>query len=163
MEEQQNQLNILASSLPAGFSLLAGVVEPVAEHLYNGMALIQKDKWQVVARKQLLPNYDVFDEQRYFLCGNQPCWININEPETSASLRLGLTLCEDLWVDENQTNCKPNPITALKSFKPQLLINLSASPYGRGKQQQRLKLAAAAAEQLQCPVIYVNQVGATTN
>ena len=159
VEEQQNQLNILASSLPAGFSLLAGVVEPVAEHLYNGMALIQKDKWQVVARKQLLPNYDVFDEQRYFLCGNQPCWININEPETSTSLRLGLTLCEDLWVDENQTNCKPNPITALKSFKPQLLINLSASPYGRGKQQQRLKLAAAAAEQLQCPVIYVNQVG----
>lgn len=159
LRQQHKQLDLLASALPAGFNLLAGVVEPAGKHLFNGMALIQKDTWQVVARKQLLPSYDVFDEQRYFLPGDQPCWIDLEETPGQQPLRLGLTLCEDLWVGEHLASNQPNPITALAPFKPELLINLSASPYGRGKQQQRQMLAAAAARELQCAVVYVNQVG----
>lgn len=159
VEEQQLQLNVLAAAMPADFSLLAGVVEPNGSHLFNGMALIQKNKWQLVARKQLLPSYDVFDEHRYFLPGNQPCWLDLEISPNGPPLRLGLTLCEDLWVGDKQADNAPNPIRALAPFKPELLINLSASPYGRGKQEKRKALAAAAAQELQCAVIYVNQVG----
>ncbi|MDA1170068.1 MAG: NAD+ synthase, partial [Cyanobacteria bacterium] len=87
LRQQHKQLDLLASALPAGFNLLAGVVEPAGKHLFNGMALIQKDTWQVVARKQLLPSYDVFDEQRYFLPGDQPCWIDLKETPGQRPLR----------------------------------------------------------------------------
>ena len=160
LEEQGRQLDQLCRALPPGLSLLAGVVEPQPEGLYNSMALVEAHRWRVVARKRLLPSYDVFDELRYFRAGQEPCWLDLTTNQ--GKLRLGLSLCEDLWVSPEITGYEPqdqDPVGDLQPFGIDLLINLSASPYGHGKRAQRQQLAAAAARRLQCPVLYVNQVG----
>ena len=76
--------------------------------------------------------------------------------------RLGLTICEDLWVDEQLQGHRlagTDPIAELLGQRIELLLNLSASPYGQGKPALRRQLAARAAARLGCPVLYVNQVG----
>ena len=158
---EQQQLDQLAQELPQELALLLGVAEPSGARLFNAMALVQHGAWRVVARKRLLPSYDVFDEQRYFSAGDRPCLLELQRADQQP-LRLGLTICEDLWVDSDisgQPARSCDPIAELQPLQPQLLINLSASPYAQGKPQRRWQLAADAAEQLGCPVIYVNQVG----
>lgn len=158
---EQQQLDQLAQELPQELALLLGVAEPSGARLFNAMALIQHGAWRVVARKRLLPSYDVFDEQRYFSAGDRPCLLELERAD-QPPLRLGLTICEDLWVDSDisgQPARSCDPIAELQPLQPQLLINLSASPYAQGKPQRRWQLAADAADQLGCPVLYVNQVG----
>ena len=153
----------LSDSLPHT-ALLVGVVEPAADQqhprLFNAAALVQADGWRVVARKQLLPTYDVFDESRYFRPAHEPSVLNF-EVE-GRNWRLGLTICEDLWVEDTlqaQRLVGPDPIANLIPEQVDLLLNLSASPYGRTKASIRHQLAARAAKRLNRPVIYVNQVG----
>ena len=120
------------------------------------MALVEHNGWRLVARKRLLPSYDVFDEQRYFHSGDQPALLSWG------GQRLGLTLCEDLWVEPKISGRSAplcDPIAELQPLKPDLLINLSASPFGQGKAERRRQLAGAAQQRLGCPVLYVNQVG----
>jgi len=162
--QQQQQLDRLAAELPPGLKLLVGVSEGAADRqqpdLYNSAALVQRGEWCIVARKQLLPSYDVFDERRYFRSGAQPCLLEL---DCGGRLwRLGITICEDLWVEEklqHQRLLGSDPIGDLQALQPDLLLNLSASPFGEGKAQLRRELAAAAARRLSCPVVYVNQVG----
>ena len=163
-QRQQAALDQLAAALPAGLALLLGVSEPAPDRqqpdLFNAAALVERGGWRVVARKQLLPSYDVFDERRYFRPADQPCLLEL---ERSGRIwRLGITLCEDLWVEEElhgQRLAGADPVGALQALRPDLLLNLSASPFGQGKAQLRRELAAAAAARLGCPVVYVNQVG----
>ena len=158
---QDQQLDHLAASLPPELALLLGVVERQPRAMYNALALVHEQQWKVVARKRLLPSYDVFDEQRYFTAGQEPGLLEL-KLQGQPPVRLGLSLCEDLWVDEaitGQPQPSCDPIAALVPLHPQLLINLSASPYAQGKSRRRQQLAAAAASRLGCPVVYVNQVG----
>ena len=156
----------LAQTCPK-LAVLVGIAEPVAEaaaaempRLFNSAALVEDGHWRVVARKRLLPSYDVFDERRYF------------RPAEAASLlvlerggrrwRLGLTICEDLWVEEELQGHRlvgPDPVAELQPLGIELMLNLSASPFGKAKAALRRKLAARAALRLGCPVVYVNQVG----
>ena len=161
---QQQVLDQLAAELPAGLSLLLGVSEQAPgeqqPNLFNAAALVDAGQWQVVARKRLLPSYDVFDERRYFRPDDQPCLLQLERG--GRPWRLGLTICEDLWVDHSlhgQRLVGSDPIGDLQPLQPDLLINLSASPYAQGKGQQRRDLVAAAARRLGCSVVYVNQVG----
>jgi NAD+ synthase (glutamine-hydrolysing) len=162
--QQQQALNRLAAELPQGLVLLLGVSEPTPDRqipdLFNAAALVEHGSWRVVARKRLLPSYDVFDERRYFRPADQPCLVEL---ERHGRLwRLGITICEDLWVEEElhqQRLLGDDPVADLQALQPDLLLNLSASPFGTGKAQLRRELAAAAARRLQCPVAYVNQVG----
>jgi NAD+ synthase (glutamine-hydrolysing) len=163
-QQQQQVLDQLAADLPEGLALLLGVSEPAGDGhqptLFNSAALVERGHWRVVARKRLLPSYDVFDERRYFRPADQPCLLEL-ECEGRA-WRLGLTLCEDLWVEEElheQRLLGGDPVADLQALRPDLLLNLSASPFGEGKARLRRELAAAAARRLQCPVVYVNQVG----
>lgn len=163
-QHQQLALDHLASALPAGLALLLGVSEPVSDSqqpdLHNSAALVECGNWRVVARKRLLPTYDVFDERRYFRPADQPYLLELEDG--GRSWRLGITLCEDLWVEENlheQRLLGCDPVGDLQAMRPDLLLNLSASPFGQGKAQLRRDLAAAAARRLDCPVVYVNQVG----
>ena len=161
---QHQQLDRLAAELPPGLKLLVGVSEAAADHqqpdLFNSAALVERGTWRSIARKQLLPSYDVFDERRYFRSGAQPCLLEL---DCGGRLwRLGITICEDLWVEEDlqqQRLLGADPIGDLQGLQPDLLLNLSASPFGEGKAQLRRELAAAAARRLNCPVVYVNQVG----
>jgi NAD+ synthase (glutamine-hydrolysing) len=161
---QGEVLDQLASALPVGLGLVLGIADPLTDgnqpDLSNAAALVDAGRWQVVARKQLLPSYDVFDERRYFRSGSGPCLLEIERQ--GRRWRLGLTLCEDLWVEERIAGHRlagADPIAGLQPLKPDLLLNLSASPFCQGKAALRQQLAGAAARRLGCPVVYVNQVG----
>ena len=128
--------------------------------LYNAITLVQVGGNQVVARKQLLPSYDVFDETRYFRPSHGAGQITLHNGDRN--WRLGITICEDLWVDQELHGRRlvgPDPVADLIPARIDALINCSASPFGRRKAALRRQLAARAAQRLGCPVVYVNQVG----
>ena len=161
---QVEALDQLAAELPSGLALLLGVSEAAPDHqqpdLFNAAALVQASGWRVVARKRLLPSYDVFDERRYFRPGDQPGLLELEHG--GRRWRLGINICEDLWVEEElhgQRLRGGDPVGELQALRPDLLLNLSASPFAQGKAQLRRRLATAAAARLGCPVVYVNQVG----
>ena len=106
--------------------------------LYNGAILAEYDK-------QCLPNYQVFDEKRYFEAGADTCVVTIK------GLPVGLTICEEIW--------HPHPAANAAAAGAQLLINLNASPFHRGKQSERTAQVSALARTHQLPILYVNQVG----
>ncbi len=167
-EEQERLLDAISRdiSLEAkGLRVLIGIAEPTQDlqlpKLFNSIALVDSSGWKVVARKQLLPTYDVFDEKRYFRPAEA---LGILHLETDQKKwHLGITICEDLWVEEELQGHRiagPDPIGALKSQRLDLLINLSASPFSPNKTVLRQILAAKAVERLKCPLIYLNQIGA---
>lgn len=167
LQKQSEALNQLQQGLSHALpqtALLVGVVEPAPDQqhprLFNAVALVEANGWRVVARKQLLPTYDVFDESRYFRPANQPSVLSFQAE--GQHWRLGITICEDLWVEDAlqaQRLVGPDPIANLIPEQVDMLLNLSASPFGRTKASIRHQLAARAAKRLHCPVIYVNQVG----
>ena len=167
LEQQQEALETLRSELAARESeiaLLVGVADAAEDGLYpslfNAMALLRAGECRVVARKQLLPSYDVFDETRYFRPSQGAGTITLNSG--GRDWQLGITICEDLWVEEELHGHRlvgPDPVADLIPMRIDALINCSASPFGRRKAGLRRQLAARAAQRLQCPVVYVNQVG----
>ncbi|MGB5136725.1 MAG: NAD+ synthase [Prochlorococcaceae cyanobacterium] len=167
LEQQEQALQRLAGQLAehsGDLALLVGIAAASGDrqlpNLHNAMALVQGGRWRVVARKQLLPSYDVFDERRYFRPASTPAVLDLSC--AGRHLRLGLTICEDLWVEEEllgQRLAGPDPVAALHPLRVDLLVNHSASPFGQGKLALRQELAGRAARRLNCPVVYVNQVG----
>jgi NAD+ synthase (glutamine-hydrolysing) len=180
IDDQQQALAELVAGLASccpQLAVLVGMAEPIAAsglasspNLHNAAALVEASGWRPVARKRLLPNYDVFDERRYFRPGQSPSVLDL--VRGGRRWRLGITICEDLWVEEQRLDSQlsgvdptipdppiPDPIAELQPLGIDLLINLSASPFGMGKAALRLQLAASAARRLGCAVLYVNQVG----
>ncbi|HEX6591760.1 MAG TPA: NAD+ synthase [Moraxellaceae bacterium] len=96
--------------------------------------------------KQELPNFQVFDEKRYFSPGLQPAVFELD------GRHLGLTICEDIW--------HAAPAAAAKAAGAELLLNLNASPFHRGKQVERMAVVSARVQETGLPVLYVNLVGA---
>jgi NAD+ synthase (glutamine-hydrolysing) len=164
LRRQQQVLDQLCSRLDGGPALLVGMAEAINDGqlpaLHNAVALVEPGGWRVVARKRLLPSYDVFDERRYFRAAGSPAVLEFSC--RGRPWRLGLTICEDLWVEEELMGPRlagHDPVAALFEHRIDLLLNLSASPFGLEKLALRHQLAARAARRLGCPVIYVNQVG----
>ena len=164
LEAQSRALESLAAAMPAGTGVLVGMVDPIPGSerpaLYNAVALVEAGGWRVVGRKRLLPSYDVFDERRYFRPAEAPSLLELGSD--GRTWRLGLTICEDLWVEEELQGHRlagADPIADLQAQRLDLLLNLSASPFGQGKAALRRRLAARAATRLGVPVVYVNQVG----
>ena len=166
-EDEKDILNKLSeriSKLSQNLSILIGIAEPTQEievpKLYNSVVILEKGAWRIVARKQLLPTYDVFDEKRYFRSAEKSSVLNFNYQEKLC--KIGITICEDIWVDQKLQKKKSlgkDPIISLEKEKLDLLINLSASPFIESKSLLRQRIAAKAAIRLSCPVVYVNQVG----
>ncbi len=164
LEAQSRALESLAAAMPAGMGVLVGMVDPIPGSerpaLFNAVALVEAGGWRVVGRKRLLPSYDVFDERRYFRPAEVPSVLELGSD--GRPWRLGLTICEDLWVEEELQGHRlagADPIADLQAQRLDLLLNLSASPFGQGKAALRRRLAARAATRLGVPVVYVNQVG----
>ncbi|TVP65079.1 MAG: NAD+ synthase [Leptolyngbya sp. LCM1.Bin17] len=161
-------LEQLATDLPADLVVLVGfaAANSQARHqgekpLFNSTALIHKGQVRQVFHKQLLPTYDVFDEHRYFAPGQGPSTFTL--PLNDGHLRIGVTICEDLWNDEEFWGGRSyprNPIADLAEGGVDLVINLSASPYSVNKQQLRAAMLAHSAARFRCPILYANQVGA---
>jgi len=166
-EDEKNILNKLTkklNNLSQNLSVLIGIAEPAPDEqipkLYNSVVILEKGTWRIVARKQLLPTYDVFDEKRYFRSAENSSILNLTYQKKV--WKIGITICEDIWVDQYLQNEKiqgKDPIRSLEKEKLDLLINLSASPFIESKSTLRQRIAAKAAIRLSCPVIYVNQVG----
>jgi NAD+ synthase (glutamine-hydrolysing) len=95
--------------------------------------------------KQELPNYQVFDEKRYFTSGQNATVIELN------GVKLGLTVCEDVWFDA--------PVAQAVEAGAELILNLNASPFHMGKQQERIDLIRRHVESHKVPFLYVNQIG----
>lgn len=125
--------------------------------LFNAALFIENGTVTHIAKKGLLPDYDVFDEYRYF------------EPAidfsclTFKGIKIALTICEDLWNMENINSYVINPIDMLAEENPSLIINIAASPFSYTHFQERKKVLIKQAQTYKLPLLYVNQVGAHTD
>jgi len=129
----------------------------------NGVVLLGNEApVKIVARKQLLPTYDVFDEARYFDSDDRPGIART----LLGPLELGVTVCEDAWqvAGETPSEYESDPIEQLAEWGRQgvhldATVNLSASPYHTNKIQTRLHVARTAAKTLNHPFLLCNQIG----
>jgi NAD+ synthase (glutamine-hydrolysing) len=162
--EMEQTLQQLAIDLPPDLVVLIGLATPNlsctvtgSKPLFNSIVLVAAGAVQNIFHKRLLPTYDVFDENRYFAAGSEPNHFTVD------GIKIGLTVCEDLWNDEDfwgKRSYLVNPIAELADHNIDLSINLSASPFSVGKQQVREAMLKHAAIKYDRPVLYVNQVGA---
>jgi NAD+ synthase (glutamine-hydrolysing) len=122
----------------------------------NCVALLQNGKIFTTRTKTLLPTYDVFDEDRYF----EPALEN--HPVEFAGGKIGLTICEDIWNDEDfwpNRRYQHNPPLELAAEGSRILFNVSASPWHVGKQDTRYQMLRSMAQKAKCPMLCCNQVG----
>ena len=142
--EANNAVYQLADQV-ADIALVVGFPEHDGDKLYNSAVVLHQGVMLACYRKQVLPNYGVFDEQRYFTAGNQPCVFEFN------GTFIGLTICEDVW--------KSGIINATKQAGAEILLTLNASPFNSGKIHQREAIVCQQVKTTQIPLVYVNQVG----
>ena len=122
----------------------------------NAVSLIQNGKVAATRTKSLLPTYDVFDEDRYFEPAAENAPVELN------GRRLGLTICEDVWNDEDFWDAcryRANPVESLVEQGAEILINISASPWSLGKNRMRREMLATTVAKVQRPLIYCNAIG----
>lgn len=168
IEAVDQTLQQLAKDLPPELAVFVGTVTPNlhspnqgGKPLFNSTALLHLGQVQQVFYKRLLPTYDVFDEDRYFEPGQQANVFTLVGSE-GTSLRIGITICEDIWNDEEfwgQRNYAVNPTVDLAQQQVDLILNLSASPYSVGKQRLRESMLGHLARRYHQPLIYANQIG----
>ena len=125
--------------------LVVGYPRRIGTALYNVAGVLHRGRVVAEYRKQCLPNYQVFDEKRYFQTGDAPCVVNIQ------GLQVGITVCEDIW--------EPGPANQAAAAGAELLLNINSSPYHRGKRGERWRLVGERARVAGIPIVYVNQVG----
>jgi len=133
------------------------------KQLYNAAFFLAEGKIISVHKKTLLPTYDIFDEYRHF------------EPNTEFEVveykgeKIAVTICEDLW-DELPTTSEfgkdklyqTSPMEELSKFKPDFVVNLSASPFSYNQEGWRKNVLINKAKKYKTPIFYVNQIGAQT-
>ena len=124
--------------------------------LNNSAYFIEEGKVTAVVNKALLPNYDIFDEYRYF------------EPSTEFSCidfkghRIALTICEDLWNTIENPLYITRPMDILIKQQPDVMINIAASPFAYNHDEERIAILGDNASRYNLPLFYVNHVGAQT-
>ena len=124
--------------------------------LYNAAYFIEDGEIKATVKKALLPNYDVFDEYRYFEPGTKFDCINFK------GRKIALTICEDLWNINDNPLYVSNPMDQLILQQPDLMINIAASPFSYFHDDERMVVLADNAKKYNLPLLYVNQVGAQT-
>ena len=145
--EQQVKALTEASARWPGLAIVLGHPQrdEVSGALYNMASVLQDGRIKARYAKQLLPNYGVFDEQRYFAAGTEPCVVDV------AGIHVGLLICEDAW--------HPAPARAAVTAGAQLLAVINASPFHSGKQAEREQVLAERARECSVPLIYAHLVG----
>ncbi|MEY3558505.1 MAG: hypothetical protein RL374_1211 [Actinomycetota bacterium] len=136
-----------------GCAALIGFVKADGDRLFNAVALCRNGGVQGVYLKQLLPNYAVFDEDRYFTPGPA---MNGGAAAGLFSLDdviVGVTICEDIWYADG-------PVAAQAASGARIMLNLNASPFHEGKNVQREQMLSTRAKETNSAIVYVNQVGA---
>ena len=126
------------------------------KNLFNAALLLQNGKIESEIHKALLPNYDIFDEYRYFEPGRDFKCIDVN------GTKIALTICEDLWNIEDDPMYISSPMDTLIDEKPELMINIAASPFDYRHAEQRKAILKRNTLKYNLPLVYVNHVGAQT-
>ena len=144
IEENLRSLDRLVDA-SSGLAIVVGFVD-AQDDLYNAAAIIHQGKLAGVYHKMYLPNYGVFDENRYFKAGSQ-CPVYV-----IAGVGLGINICEDIWYEAG-------PATAQAYSGAEVIVNISASPYHYSKVSSREKILATRASDNIAIVAYNNLVG----
>ena len=141
-------------------ALIFGSISPNYQNgrpCYNSAFVVSNQDLVGIQHKSLLPNYDVFDDVRYF------------EPATSVEpielfgIKWGVSVCEDIWQNDNSyMRYHVNPLKQLHQQGAEIMVNISASPFTREKINERADMLARRCKEFQSPLLYVNQVGAQT-
>jgi NAD+ synthase (glutamine-hydrolysing) len=129
----------------SGIAVLVGFPEYEGEHTFNSCAVINDGKVLAHYRKRRLPNYAVFDEERYFTAGKSPAVFVLN------GIRFGLQICEDVW--------QSTPIAESRSAGAECIIAINGSPYETDSQRNRETVISRRIDECGVPVMYVNMVG----
>ncbi len=129
---------------------------PEGKDLFNGACFIYRGEVQHVAHKTCLPTYDIFDEYRYF----EPAfdWKVVTFKEK----KIALTICEDIWSLGDDPLYRVSPMDELIKQQPDVMINLSASPFDYDQKEKRLAVIKANIKKYNIPLFYCNAVGAQT-
>lgn len=124
--------------------------------LYNSALFLNDGKVEFISNKSLLPNYDVFDEYRYFEPSREVGFVNFK------GKKLALTICEDIWNLSEIPMYSYSPLEEVQKVNADFIINISASPFHDNQPQLRREVLRAVALKYHKPIIYVNQTGANT-
>ena len=155
-EESLTEIATQIGDVPAVIGFVETNPSNEGRRCFNAAAFCQHGEIAVIARKCLLPTYDVFDEDRYFEAAREPVIV------THAGLKIGLTICEDIWknpaIDTGRLY-RVDPVASLAAKGVDLVLNLSASPWHHGKGHVREQLVTNSARALRCPLVYCNAVG----
>lgn len=125
--------------------LVIGFPESTGGAVYNSLLVAKQGEIVAEYRKQCLPNYQVFDERRYFAVGDRACTLDLK------GTRIAFTICEDLWEDE--------PARQAKNAGAQMLVNINASPFHTAKLEERQDLVCKRSTEEGFPIVYVNLLG----
>jgi NAD+ synthase (glutamine-hydrolysing) len=128
-----------------GIAVILGFPEYSANDIFNACVVFRDGTELVRYRKHLLPNYSVFDEERYFKAGNEAAVFTVN------GIRIGLNICEDMWQSA--------PAASARAAGAEVLIAINGSPYESGCQEKREKVTRARVAETVVPAIYLNMVG----
>ena len=126
-------------------AVMLGFPEYDGDNIYNACVVLKDGKVLAHYRKNLLPNYRVFDEQRYFIAGKEPAVFSLN------GIRVGINICEDLW--------KSGPAAASRAAGAEVIIAINGSPYERDSQRQRERAVQQRVRETGIPTVYLNMVG----
>ncbi len=165
--EQSSEAVTQISKHSIGIAVIVGAPsinpESRGKKLFNSAFFMSDGAIQQIVNKSLLPTYDIFDEYRHF------------EPNKKFSCfdykgkKLAITICEDLWDEQETQNefgreklYQLSPLKELSTLNPDLVINLSASPFSYNQENSRKNILVKNAQKYQLPILYVNQVGAQT-
>ena len=138
--------------VPALIGFAESKIKAARQPFHNAAAWCVDGQARQTFHKRLLPHYDVFDETRYFAKGEKEFFVEYKGE------KIAVTICEDIWnIKKNEY--EEDPVEKIASQSPDLLINLSASPWHLGKTEQRVELLQNVSRKCDCPVVYVNSVG----
>lgn len=145
IRQAQDSLVKLASRTGSCVAVV-GFPEAAGTELYNSAAVCVNGEIATVYRKQLLPNYSVFDEERYFSPGRDLCVFDV------AGVAVGVTICEDAWFPDG-------PVLPTARRGAHVIVNLNASPYYEGRLAERDEMLRTRVAEAGVPIVYVNLVG----
>jgi len=126
-------------------AVLVGFPEYDGEEIYNACAVFKDGAVLAHYRKQLLPNYRVFDERRYFSAGKEPSVFSLG------GIRVGINICEDVW--------KSGPVAASRAAGAEVIIAINGSPYEHDSQTKRETVVRQRVKEVGIPAVYLNMVG----
>ena len=155
-----SELAELTGSTGLIFGSITEDFDDVGTGVYNSAVLCYDGKIQFVQHKTLLPNYDVFDEVRYFESSKS---VDIHEFRGE---KLGISICEDIWNDDDYWKHRKyyrDPVQEMVDMGATLLLNISASPYAYGRRKERYEMLSTLTKIDKLPLAYVCTTGAQTD